>query len=111
MSRFFAPEMAAWHGEAALGRVFWGYGVVASTGLILLHAVALMLCEVALQQILVISSALYTAWIVVAIWRCSWHAHPYWGALARWLTVAWTLNSGLVLIFLQLDLLVRYFGG
>lgn len=109
--RFFEPEILAWRGEANLITVFWGYGVVASSALIVLHAAALMLRQIALQQVLIAASVLYTVWVLVAIWRCSTRAHPYWGTLARWLTVAWALNTGLILTFLQLDLLSRQFGG
>jgi len=50
----------------------------------------------------------YTVWIIVGIWRCSSNAAPFWGGLARLLSVAWTLNTALVLIFLQIDLLVNF---
>lgn len=110
LARFFARERAAWRGEANLATVFWGYGVLASFPLIILHVTALSLRQVALQQLLIIASALYTTWILVAIWRCASRAHPYWGTLARWLTVAWAFNSGFVLVFLQIELLVRNFG-
>ncbi len=110
-ARLFEPEAAAWRGEAGLATVFWGYGVFGSSVLVVLHATALMLRQVALQEVLIVASALYTVWILVAIWRCSARAHPYWGTLARWLTVAWALNGGLVLAFLQLDLLGRVLGG
>lgn len=109
--RLFEPEIAAWRGKADLAGVFWGYGVVASSALIVLHATALTPRQVALQQGLIVASALYTAWVLVAIWRCSPRAHPCWGALARWLTVAWALNTGFVLVFLQLELLFRRIGG
>lgn len=110
LSRFFEPERTAWRGEADLVTVVWGYGVLASSALIVLHATALMLRQVAFQEVLIVTSALYTLWLLVAIWRCSSHAHPYWGALAQWLTVPWALNSGLVLAFLQIELMARTLG-
>jgi hypothetical protein len=110
LSRLFAPEIRAWRGEHRLGVVFWGYGVLASSGLILVLGAAIVLGQVALQQILLVAGALYTGWILVAIWRCAGRAHPYGGGLARSLTIAWALNSALVLLFLQLDLLRRYLG-
>lgn len=110
LSRLFEPERTAWRGGARLATVFWGYGVLASSVLIVLHTTALMLRQVALQEVLIVTSALYTVWVLIAIWRCSSHAHPYWGTLARSLTVAWALNSGLVLVFLQIELLVRTLG-
>jgi hypothetical protein len=109
-SRLFAPELRAWRGEHRLGVVFWGYGVLASFGLILVLGAAIILGQLALQQMLLVVGALYTGWILVAIWRCAARAHPYWSVLARSLTIAWALNSLLVLLFLQLELLRRYLG-
>lgn len=109
LARLFEPERRAWRGEASLATTFWGYGILASSALIALHIRAYMLQSFATEQVLIIVSGLYTAWVLLAIWRCAAHAHPYWGTLARWLTVAWALNCGLVLAFLQIDLLIRNF--
>lgn len=111
LARFFDPELRAWRGEMLLTGVFWGYGVFASCVLAVLHATALELRQLLFQQALIFLSALYTLWILVAIWRCAANAAPFWGTVARWLTVAWGLNTALVLIFLQFDLLVRYAQG
>jgi hypothetical protein len=111
LALFFAPELRAWRGEMALPVVFWGYGVAASTVLLALHASAMVNNELLLQQALIFASLGYTGWILVAIWRCAPNAPPFWGGLARWLTVAWGLNSGLVLFFVQFALLIRYVGG
>ncbi|MFV0359734.1 hypothetical protein [Tropicimonas sp.] len=108
--RFLEPEARVWHGESRLATVFWGYGVLVSTGLILQYIVASMNGRTGLEQALIPVGAIYTMWILVAIWRNSANAHPYWGTLARWLTVVWALNSIFVLSFLQLELLVRYAG-
>jgi hypothetical protein len=108
---FFAPELRAWRGQMPLPVVFWGYGVATSLGLALLHASALERGDVGVQQLLIVVSAAYTAWILVAIWRCAATAAPFWGSLARWLTVAWGLNTTLVLFFLQIELLFRYARG
>lgn len=110
LRRYFDAERRAWLGEMPLARVFWGYGVAASAVLALLHATALDQGQLAFQQILILVSAGYTVWIVVAIWRSAVNADPYWGSLARWLTVAWALNSAFVLFFLQFDLMLRYMG-
>ena len=79
LARFFEPEASAWRGETDLGTVFWAYGVLGSLALIVLHATALILRQVALQEVLIVGSALYTVWILIAIWRCASRAHPYWG--------------------------------
>lgn len=108
LALFIAPELRVWRGQAPLVIVFWGYGVAASLGIVVLYAMAAQLGQILLQQALLILAALYTVWIVVGIWRCSPNAAPSWGTLARWLTVTWALNSGFVLAFLQLGLMVQY---
>ena len=48
----------------------------------------------------------YTAWIVVAVWRAAPNAKdPRYGVLARALTVAWAINTVLLVFFLGLPLL------
>lgn len=94
-----------------LAVVFWGYGVFAGGVLAVLYAVALHAGQLLLQQALILASALYTCWLLVALWRCAGNAAPFWGTIARWLTVAWGLNTVLVLAFLQIDLLVQYVQG
>lgn len=111
LSRFFASELRAWHGRTALPVVFWGYGVATSGALAILHATALDAGQLVFQQLLILASVAYTLWILVAIWRCAPNASPFWGTLARSLTVAWGLNTAFVLLFLQLDLLLRYVRG
>lgn len=110
-SLFFAPELRAWRGRMALPVVFWGYGVATSMALAILHATALDGGQLAFQQALILISAAYTVWILVAIWRCAPNSSPFWGMLARWLTVAWGLNTALVLFFLQIELVLRYARG
>jgi len=110
-SLFFASELRAWQGRMSLPVVFWGYGVAVSMALAILHATALDAGQLAFQQVLILISAAYTVWILVAIWRGAPNASPFWGTLARWLTVAWGLNTALVLFFLQLELMLRYARG
>lgn len=111
LSLFFAPELRAWRGRMSLPRVFWGYGVATSLTLAILHSTALDLGQMALQQALIFISAAYTIWILVAIWRCAPSAGQFWGVLARWLTVAWGLNTAFVLFFLQIELMLKYARG
>lgn len=106
LGRLIIPERRAWRGEVPLGRVFWVHGVAVSLVIAVLHATALDLGELAFQQALILFSAAYTVWIVVAIWRCAASADAFWSSLARWLTVAWALNSAFVLFFLQVDLIL-----
>ncbi len=105
---FLAPEIRVWRGKASLRLVFWGYGVVAGSVLAVLFATAYYLNQIALQQTLIVVSALYTVWIVVGIWRCAANATAFWGNLARLLCVAWAMNTAFVLMFLQIDLLATF---
>ncbi|GIL02175.1 MAG: hypothetical protein BroJett030_20740 [Alphaproteobacteria bacterium] len=111
LSLFFAPELRAWRGEMPLAVVFWGYGVAAGLGLAVLYAGALDMERLALQQGLIILSIGYTAWSLIAIWRCAANARPLWGSLARRLIVPWALNAAFVLFFLEIDLIIGYARG
>ncbi len=106
--RLFNAELLAWYGLLPLWKVFWGYGVLASSVLIGLYAMAIFEGRPALQQALLIFFAAYTVWILVSVWRCAETSDPHWGLIARCLTVAWAANAALVVLFLQLDLLVAY---
>lgn len=105
----FEPEWRALMGRAALGRVFWVYGVLVSAGLALLFVLARQAERADLQQLLLLLFPAYTAAILVAVWRCGEHAA--WGVVARALTVAWALNTLLLLLFLQIELIDRWMGG
>lgn len=107
LALFFAFELRAWRGDERLGTVFWIYGVIVSHLLTGLHIAAFDRGQWGLLQTLILISAAYIAWILIAIWRCAENADPFWGTLARWLTIAWGLNSVFLLLFLQLDLLTR----
>ena len=111
LKAFFEAPLRTWRGQVPLGIVFWGYGVGASSVIAALYATVLISEELALQQVLNTLSLLYTIWILVAIWRSSSNTASFRVDLARWLTVAWALNSAMVLLFLQFDLLARYSQG
>lgn len=106
-ARFFRPELDVWRGRRSLATVFWSYGVLVSIGLIVLHAAALQRQHPIEEQILIAASAVYTIWILAAIWRTTARNESYWAKLARGLTVAWAMNSVMVLAFLELDLAAR----
>lgn len=108
--RVFGPELSAWYGLVPLCKVFWGYGVLASSVLVGLYALALAEQQTALQQSLLILFVSYTVWFLVSVWRCAEASHPQWRLIARSLTVAWAGNAALVVMFLQLDLIATYFG-
>jgi hypothetical protein len=107
----FEPEWRAFTGRAGLGRVFWVYGVLVSSGLALLYLLAREAQRVDVQQLLLVLMLLYTGLILVAVWRCAGPAAPPWGQIARALTVAWALNVLLLIGFLQIDLLAAWLGG
>ncbi len=107
---FFAAELRAWRGQQPLWKVFWVYGVAASLALITLYIVAFYLERVELRQILLPCFAVYTAWILVSVWRCAPNTRePFWSVVARFLTVAWACNAILILVFLQFNLIVTYY--
>lgn len=106
LERLVAPELRAFRGEAALAGVFWLHGVLASLWLIVLNIIVVREGNRALVQALILVDIGYTAWILVAIWRCATNAHPPWGILARWLTVAWGLNTAFVLLFVEIELVL-----
>ncbi len=88
-----------------LWRVFWLYGVAASS---LLWALLLwMLVRPAQAGVIVALLGLllaYTAWIVIAVWRAAPRAaDPRYGLLARALTVTWAINTVLLVFFLGLQ--------
>lgn len=108
---FFAAEIRAWHGEEALWKVFWVYGVGTSGLIAGFYVAAVYTGHTALQQVLLPCFATYTVWILVSVWRCAHNApQRFWGLMARFLTVAWACNTILVLTFLQLDLVTQYLG-
>ena len=50
----------------------------------------------------------YTGWIIPAVWRAAPSAdNPNYGMAARGLTVAWGLNTVLVIFFLILQLVAQ----
>lgn len=107
---FFSPEVRAWHGEQPLWKVFWVYGVVTSAALIAFYVLGFYLDHVAMRQALLLFFAAYTAWILVSVWRCANNAHErIWGFFARFLIVAWGCNTVLVLVFLQFNLIIKYY--
>ena len=110
VAAFFAPELRAWRGEQPLWKVFWVYGVATISVLIVLYVLGFYLDRVALRQVLLPCFAGYTAWILVSVWRCADNTHEkFWGMLARMLTVAWACNATMVVVFIQLNLITRYY--
>ena len=106
LARLIAPELRASRGEAPLAQVFWLHGVAASFWLIAVNALLIPDGDWQLIQALILIDLAYTAWILAAIWRCSASGGPLWGTLARWLTIAWGLNTMFVLLFVEIELVL-----
>jgi len=85
-------------GDAPLWKAFWLWGVVLSW--ILFAAFATAINSVGISWLLFAVATIvmipYTAWILVAVWRCAFNVrNDLWGYLARFLTVVWSLNIGI----------------
>lgn len=109
-TKFFAAELRAWHGEQPLWKVFWVYGVATSGVLITFYVIAFYVDRVALRQVLLLCFSFYTAWILVSVWRCANNTEErIWGLFARLLTVAWACNTIMIVVFVQFNLITRYY--
>ena len=107
---FFAAELRAWRGEQPLWKVFWVYGVVTSSVLVTFYIIAFYVDRIALRQVLLLCFAPYTTWILISVWRCANNTEErIWGLFARFLTVAWACNTILILVFLQFNLIIKYY--
>ena len=107
---FFAAELHAWRGEQPLWKVFWVYGVVTSSVLVTFYIIAFYVDRIALRQVLLLCFAPYTAWILISVWRCANNTEErIWGLFARFLTVAWACNTIMILVFLQFNLIIKYY--
>jgi hypothetical protein len=85
-------------------------GKCSSGVLITFHVIAFYVDRVALRQVLLLCFAFYTAWILVSVWRCANNTQErIWGLFARLLTVAWACNTILIVVFLQLNLITKYY--
>lgn len=102
---FFEPELDAWRGRTPLWRVFWLHGVCISVCLLAWLLVALDGRHLLQLQAGLLAFLGYTAWLLVAVWRCTTNAAPFWGDLARVTTVAWAANTLMLGVFLEVELL------
>jgi len=108
---FFDTEIRAWRGEEPLWKVFWFHGVLVSNILAVLYGTALYAERAGLQQVLLAGIAAYTAWVLIAAWRCADNTQQYyWGVLARHLIVVWAGNTVMLLPFLEIDAIERLLG-
>jgi hypothetical protein len=96
-------------GQGPLWRIFWLWGVVGSWILFAIFIFALQ--RLGVTWALVIGSAVvmlpYSVWILASVWQCAGNvSNDFWANLARFLTVIWALNLGIVGGFLFKALLV-----
>lgn len=91
-------------GPSRLGRVFWWQGVLPSNLLWALALWAMATQRTALMLAVFALLLLFTGWIIPAVWRAAPTAsHPNLGLAARGLTVAWGLNTALLVFFIVLQ--------
>ncbi|MCD9086963.1 hypothetical protein [Stenotrophomonas sp. SY1] len=99
------PESGNQPSPSHLGRVFWLLGVIPSNVLwaVALWALAKGMTSLMLGMFVVL--LLFTGWIIPTVWKAAPSAqNPNLGLAARGLTVAWGLNTVLVIFFLTLQL-------
>ena len=95
-------------GRSRLWSVFWLQGVIPSNVLWALALWAFAGQRVTLCLALFALLLVYTGWIIPAVWRAAPTARtPNLGVAARGLTVAWGLNTVLVVFFLTLQLIAQ----
>ncbi|VXB76987.1 conserved membrane hypothetical protein [Pseudomonas sp. 8AS] len=91
-------------GSTPLWVVFWLYGVVVSHVLFGLIMIAFNTVDTALFGLMLLSFVAYTAFVLNAVWRNAQNVgEPMYGQIARYLTVAWSINAVLVSGFLFLS--------
>ena len=93
--------------HGSLWKVFWLYDVIPRN--LLWTAVLWLMSRGGMPGAtlgLLVFLLVYTAWIVKPVWRAAPHARdPRYGVLARALTMAWAINTVLLVFFLGLPLL------
>lgn len=91
-------------GSTPLWVVFWLYGVVVSHVLFGLIMIAFNTVDTPLFGLMLLSFVAYTACVLNAVWRNAQNVgEPMYGQIARYLTVAWSINAVLVSGFLFLS--------
>lgn len=90
-------------GSRPLWQVFWLQGVLLSH--LLFGAILLLYRQVDSVTLALLLTAFvgYTAWVLNAVWRNAGNVRePIYGEIARFLTVAWSINAMLASFFLLL---------
>lgn len=91
-------------GSTPLWVAFWLYGVAISHVLFGSIMLAFNRVDTPLFGVLLLGFVAYTAWVLNAVWRNADNVgDPLYGQIARFLTVAWSINAVLVSGFLFLS--------
>ncbi len=91
-------------GSTPLWLAFWIYGVVVSQVLFGSIMLAFNRVDTPLFGVMLLGFIAYTAWVLNSVWRNADNVRePSYGQIARFLTVAWSINAVLVSGFLLLS--------
>jgi hypothetical protein len=100
LQQAFADDV---RGHTRLWVVFWIYGVLVSHALFAAILLAYRQLSTPLLALALAGFVAYTAWIMRAVWVNAFNVdNENLGHIARFLTVAWSLNAVLVSAFLFL---------
>ena len=96
-------------GEGRLWKVFWLYGVVGSWVLFAIFMSAMQSFGIT-WPLMILSGIImlpYSVWILASVWQCAPNAgSDLWGNLARFLTLIWAINLGVVAGLILRELIV-----
>jgi uncharacterized membrane protein YqhA len=91
-------------GTTPLWVAFWLYGVLVSQVLFGSIMLAFSRVDTPLFGLILLAFVAYTAWVLNTVWRNADNVtEPMYGQIARFLTVAWSINAVLVSGFLFLS--------
>lgn len=91
-------------GSTPLWVAFWLYGVMISQVLFGSIMLAFNQVDSPLFGVMLLAFVIYTAWVLNSVWRNADNVgDPLYGQIARFLTVAWSINAVLVSGFLFLS--------
>jgi len=86
-------------GNGPLWRVYWLYGVIGSWILFGIFMTALNRLGISWGLVALTGIVMfpYSVWILASVWQCARNVrNDLWGNLARFTTLVWALNLGIV---------------
>ena len=96
-------------GDGPLWKVFWLWGVVGSWILFAIFLFAVQSLGITWPLVIITGIVMlpYSVWILASVWQCAPNVrNDFWANLARFLTLVWALNLGVVAGFLLKGLIV-----